>query len=267
MYEELHPFLPPSREQPVQLELCGISWCDGGYRIARSRSPLTVFEYVIAGSGTVRVDGAEYAASAGQVYIIPEGSDHLYYADPRDPWIKVFFNVRGRLVGRLLKSYGLTGRVVLPGADTLGLFMQFLEIARAGKVHEEIIGPCALKLHEIVQRLAEETGEEPPVPEEARRLKALLDSRIGGEISTEEMAAALFRSKDYVIKLFRSAYGETPHAYFLRQKMQLAAGLLTGTGMSVKQVAAALGYTDQHYFSNVFKKATGMSPVAFRRNG
>lgn len=267
MREELYAFVPSSREQPVQLELCGISWCDGSYRIARSGSPLYVFEYVIAGTGTVTVDGVSHTASAGQVYIVPEGSDHVYYSDPKDPWVKVFFNLRGRLVGRLLRSYGLTGRVVLPGADTLGLFMQFLDIARSGRVHDQVIGPCAIKLHEIVQRLAGETGEEPSVPEEARKLKALLDSRVGGEITTGEMAAHLFRSKDYVIKLFRSAYGETPHAYFLRQKMQLAAGLLTGTGMSVKQVAAALGYTDQHYFSNVFKKATGQSPVEFRKNG
>jgi AraC-like DNA-binding protein len=108
--------------------------------------------------------------------------------------------------------------------------------------------------------------EHPAVSEEALRLKGLLDSRVNENITTEEMAAALFRSKDYVIKLFRREFGETPHAYFLRQKMTMAGGLLAGTKLSVKQVAAALGYEDQHYFSNVFKKATGLSPLAYRKS-
>ena len=266
MYEEIKAFVPLTREQPVQLELCGISYCDGTYRIARNNVPLFVFEYVIKGTGTVVVDGKTYTASAGDVYIIPEGSDHHYYSDARDPWIKVFFNVRGRLVGQLLKLYGLTGRVVMPGEEVMPLFLQFYRIAQGGSVHDDIIAPCTLKMHEIIQKLGQEVQEPPAVSEEALRLKGLLDSRVNENITTEEMAAALFRSKDYVIKLFRREFGETPHAYFLRQKMTVASGLLAGTKLSVKQVAAALGYEDQHYFSNVFKKATGLSPLAYRKS-
>lgn len=266
MYEEARAFVWTTPDQPVQLDLCGISYCDGSYRIARNNVPIYVFEYVIKGTGTVVVDGKSYTASAGDVYIIPEGSDHLYYSDDKDPWIKIFFNVRGRLVGQLMKLYGLSGRVVMPGGELLPLFLQFYDIAKSSSVHDEIIGPCALKLHEIIQRLSAAAQENPTVSEEALRLKGLLDSRVSGDITTEEMAAAIFRSKDYVIKLFKREFGETPHVYFLRQKMALAQSLLTGTKLPVKQVAAALGYDDQHYFSNVFKKEIGMSPLEYRKS-
>lgn len=265
MYEEAKAFVLTTRDQPVQLELCGVSYCDGTYRIARNNVPLYVFEYVIKGTGTVVVDGKSYTASAGDVYIIPEGSDHVYYSDDKDPWIKVFFNVRGRLIGQLLKLYGLAGRVVMPGDELLPLFLQFYDVAKSSSVHDDVIGPCTLKMHEIIQRLGAAAKENPAASEEALRLKGMLDSRVSGNISTEEMAAAIFRSKDYVIKLFKREFGETPHAYFLRQKMALAQSLLTGTKLPVKQVAAALGYEDQHYFSNVFKKETGMAPLEYRK--
>ena len=68
-----------------------------------------------------------------------------------------------------------------------------------------------------------------------------------------------------MIKLFRREFGETPHAYLLRRKVEMAKGLLFGTHMSVAQVAAAVGYDDPHYFSNTFKKHTGVSPAQFRK--
>lgn len=266
MYEEARAFVWTGCDQPVQLDLCGISYCDGNYRIARNNVPIYVFEYVIKGTGTVVVDGKSHTASAGDVYIIPEGSDHVYYSDDKDPWIKIFFNVRGRLIGQLMKLYGLSGRVVMPGGELLPLFLQFYEIAKSSSVHDEVIGPCTLKMHEIIQQLSTTVRQNPTVSVEALRLKGLMDSHVSGNITIEELAAAVFRSKDYVIKLFKREFGETPHAYFLRQKMALAQSLLAGTKLPVKQVAAALGYDDQHYFSNVFKKEIGMSPLEYRKN-
>lgn len=265
MYEEARAFVWTPHDQPVQLDLCGISYCDGSYRIARNNVPVYVFEYIIKGTGTVVVDGKTYTASAGDVYIIPEGSDHLYYSDDKNPWIKIFFNVRGRLVGQLIKLYGLSERVVMPGGELLPLFLQFYDIAKTSPVHDRVIDPCTLKMHEIIQRLSATTQENPAVSDEAMRLKWLLDSRVSSDVTTEELAATVFRSKDYVIKLFKREFGETPHAYFLRQKMALAQSLLTGTKLPVKQIAAALGYEDQHYFSNVFKKEIGQSPVDYRK--
>ncbi len=265
MYEEACAFANEARDLPMQLDLCGISYCDGSYRIERDNVPIYVFEYVIRGTGTVVVDGKSYTASAGDVYIIPEGSRHLYYADERDPWIKIFFNVRGRLIGQLVRLYGLSGRVVMPGGELLPLFLQFYEIAKTSTVQREIIAPCALKLHEIVQRLGE-IVEQGAADEEAVRVKAVLDRNLTGDVTIEELAKAAFCSKDHVIKLFKRAYGETPHAYFLRQKMALAQSLLIGTKLSVGEVAAAVGYADSHYFSNVFRRVTGSSPLEYRRN-
>lgn len=265
MYEEACAFAFENRDLPMQLDLCGISYCDGTYRIERDNVPIYVFEYVIRGTGTVVVDGKSYTASAGDVYIIPEASHHLYYSDEHDPWIKIFFNVRGRLIGQLVKLYGLSGRVIVPGGELLPLFLQFYEIAKTSTDHREIIGPCALKLHEIVQRLGE-IVEKGVADEEAVRIKAVLDRNLTRDVTIEELAKAAFCSKDHVIRVFKRAYGETPHAYFLRQKMALAQSLLIGTKLSVGEVAASVGYGDSHYFSNVFRRVTGMSPLEYRRS-
>jgi AraC-like DNA-binding protein len=50
-------------------------------------------------------------------------------------------------------------------------------------------------------------------------------------------------------------------------KMQRACHLLDNSDMSIKAVAAALGYSDPLYFSRLFKKTLGLSPRAYRSSG
>lgn len=265
MYEEIKAFLPPDREGPLVVEMSGISYCDGSYRITRNTQSRTcVMEYVVKGCGTVTVNGHSHTARAGDVYVVPAHTEHTYYSSAEDPWIKIFFNVRGTLPATLLKEYGLTERVVFPARELMPLFLQFYRITQSGQLHDEVIAPCTLKLHEIVARLGDAVTDT-AASSEAYCLKNRLDSRLDGNVTAEELAATIHRSKDYVIKLFRREFHETPHAYLLRRKMEMAQGLLHDTHLSIGQVAAAVGYDDPHYFSNTFKKHTGRSPAQFRK--
>lgn len=74
---------------------------------------------------------------------------------------------------------------------------------------------------------------------------------------------------DYVRKLFKKEVGETPHAYLLRLRMELAAQFLTSgitnrySKYTVSQIAEACGFAEPLYFSRVFKKYYGVSPSAY----
>ena len=52
--------------------------------------------------------------------------------------------------------------------------------------------------------------------------------------------------------------------YHANQRIKSAQNLLRNTGLQIKEVAAFLNYTDEHYFSNSFRKITGMSPREYR---
>jgi AraC-like DNA-binding protein len=84
-------------------------------------------------------------------------------------------------------------------------------------------------------------------------------------VSNQELADVIFRSKDYVIKRFFANFGVTPYDYQIQQKMFSARNMLANMNLSVKEIADALGYYDQHYFSYMFKKRCGMSPTQYRK--
>jgi AraC-like DNA-binding protein len=102
-------------------------------------------------------------------------------------------------------------------------------------------------------------------PLAAERMKEFLRRRASSEFRMEELCKLVSRSESQTIKIFKEAYDTTPYAYFLQKKIRLAEDMLQNTNLSVKQIAARLHFSDEYYFSGVFKRKTGLSPTAFRK--
>ena len=275
MREELVHFYAPHTKLPFYLEMAGISYCDGTYRIKRQDSTETVLEYIIEGRGYLNVDGENYAATAGDVYILRKGTTHTYWSDARVPWVKIFFNVRGSLAEKLLDEYQLggTGKVVL---EASGMEQDFRDML-AGLSDQELpqterFDRAAVKFLAILQKLTNKQrvaeihkGNMVSVENEMNRLVEYVTMNPKRIVSNQELADVIFRSKDYVIKRFFANFGVTPYDYQIQQKVFSAKNMLANTNLSVKEIASSLGYEDQHYFSYMFKKRCGTSPTQYRK--
>lgn len=86
-------------------------------------------------------------------------------------------------------------------------------------------------------------------------------------ITRWKIADAVNISEDYLTRIFRKEIGISPWDYLNRYRIQLASTLLTGTGMSMSEVAHETGFQDQAYFCRVFKKIKGISPRQLRKHG
>ncbi|MBI4979623.1 MAG: helix-turn-helix transcriptional regulator [Spirochaetes bacterium] len=65
-------------------------------------------------------------------------------------------------------------------------------------------------------------------------------------------------------KIFKQRTGYPPQQYFLRMKLAAAKEQLLSTDHSIKSIARAVGFTDQYYFSRLFKQHENMSPAYYR---
>lgn len=257
-------------KEPFTIEISGKSWCDGNYRINRDCSRVWVLEYILEGKGTVRIfDGEtkEYTPKAGDVYLLPQNSRHLYFSDEEEPWEKLFINCKGPVVEKLAEAYHLTGKIYFPDMQELEPYFQEIYAWMQDKALSDcyVLEQTELKLHQIFRLLWERTrnlSEENP---DIARAKQYLDAHIGELVSIKELAAHIYRSPDYLIKHFKEETGITPYQYLLKRKMSIARKLLQDTVLSVKEVAGQLGYEDPQYFSGLFKKETGLPPGRFRK--
>ncbi|MBE5041095.1 AraC family transcriptional regulator [Ructibacterium gallinarum] len=252
---------------PFCVLMTGTSYCDGSYHIHRAVSDVTCIEYVVSGCGTVHCGSQTVYPQGGDMYLLPEGEKHDYASDGENPWVKIWVNCTGELALQLLRLYGLSRKVLFPACDGSSYIRHMHQICQRDDLTPyEIQTACAGELLGLVQFLAKSTAA---VPEEGEAgiLRAYLDKKVMENVSTSEMAEVISKSVSQTIRIFKAAYGKTPYEYLLEQKMERARLFLKGTGMSVKAAAKALGFSDEHYFSGLFRKKTGMSPTEYRRRG
>jgi len=69
----------------------------------------------------------------------------------------------------------------------------------------------------------------------------------------------------HFIRTFRATFGETPHRYLQRRRVERAMFLLRETGRSVTEVCLSVGFGSLGTFSRTFRDIVGQSPTAYRR--
>lgn len=94
--------------------------------------------------------------------------------------------------------------------------------------------------------------------------KQYLAEHFREDIDRDDVAAVCFISPNYLSKKFRDETGMNLREYINQLRINEAKRLLLSTNMTISEVAGELGYDNSSYFSTVFKKICGVSPVKWR---
>ncbi len=131
-----------------------------------------------------------------------------------------------------------------------------------------------IKLHQIIknrEKLIDQKIEH--FEDRARRDLAVetaeyIRKRFRENLMIQEIAENFHINPTYLSRTFKEIYGMTPTRYIQDQRINLAKRLLLQyADMEVKEISSFIGYTDQNYFSRVFKKEAGLSPLEYRHKG
>lgn len=83
--------------------------------------------------------------------------------------------------------------------------------------------------------------------------------------SLDETARSINISASYLSKIFINHLNTSYSAFVLNEKLTLAGKLLTDTNLSISEIALEAGFSGSSYFSDCFKRSTGLSPLRFRK--
>lgn len=98
-----------------------------------------------------------------------------------------------------------------------------------------------------------------------RRVKELIQKNYAGEITLTRVAEQVHLSPAYLSRLFKNRTGKSFIDYLTEVRLQEAKTLLLSGEMTIDQVAEAVGFQNNSYFTAVFKKHQGLTPSEFRR--
>ncbi len=93
-----------------------------------------------------------------------------------------------------------------------------------------------------------------------------IETHIVDKISLRDMAAEIGYTETYISRKFKSESGESLSDAINRQKIQLAKSVLKDSPIPISELSDRLGFASPSYFSSVFKKFTGITPVEYQEN-
>lgn len=265
-------------QRPFNLIMAGISYCDRTYRIERPCSNSCSFEYVVRGKGTLEIDGKTVFPAENDVYLFWKGSCHRYYADPEDPWVKMWAVFDGPLAETLFSQYLPAGTCLVKNCNILPFMQEILDAAAraatkpSGREGEKEPDAAARDLvHDAASVIALRVmlylrGHMARPAGLAEQMKNWIDLRAEERVRLADMARDFHYSRNRIIQVFREAYGQTPYAYLREQKLRLACQYLSDTNLSIEEIAARLSFADAQYFSGCFKAGMGVTPTAYRES-
>src|SRR6266699_4742806 len=91
-----------------------------------------------------------------------------------------------------------------------------------------------------------------------------MDRSYAEPLDVRAVAAVAHLSEAHFIRSFRAAFGETPHHYLQRRRVERSMFLLRETDRSVTDICFDVGFTSRGTFSRTFREIVGEAPSSYR---
>ena len=123
----------------------------------------------------------------------------------------------------------------------------------------------ALLLECLVKQLLVQLRHEAEDPL-VSKIKLYIKDNLAEPISLKKISAAVFFSQAHCEKLFKEETGKSIINYLLDERLESAKMLIREGSLSLSDIAAETGFADYNYFSRVFKKRVGVSPMSYKKS-
>lgn len=240
----------------------------------RSR-PHGTWYWVARGDGVGCIEATErFDFGKGSLVIVPAHHRLRWSCDGPVSWVRVSFTSRLYALADALAPMGLSGHYASRMDSPMGGLSHRLvrELAVRGPGWRSIASALLLDGVAYVVRhyptcsckLASERLS--PLLDQLQPAFDYLESHLREpKLPVVTLAAAAGVSEGHFRRLFKQLTGVTPNAYLRRCRVERACHLLTTTRLELGDIAARCGFTDRHFFHQVFRKHVGTTPGRYRR--
>lgn len=228
--------------------------------------------YITSGSGTFESQsGGTQTIHAGDLFILHPGEWHRFKPNSNTGWHEHWVEFDGEQARRIMHNPAFSPKqpAYRIGADDQ-ILQLFIEISEATQTQapgfEQII---ATQASQIVARLLARLQDNSPNAREMethiRRACLHILQHAEQTIDYTELSRELGISHSAFRNHFKQITGLPPGQYQIQIRLNKARRLLRNSTLSIQEISEQLGFDSIYYFSRLFKKKTGCSPLAYRR--
>lgn len=227
--------------------------------------------YVVGGLGQFRIMDKMLAVKQDDLVIVNPQVEHTELSLNANPLEYIVLGVEGL---EFAANEGGNGRYTLFNfrrgrEELLTLFHDILsEIDRKPAGYEIV---CQDLLEVLVVKLMRHTDFSLTVAPQRRSskecaaVKRYIDGHFKESVTLDMLAGMAHVNKYYLVHTFSREYGISPINYLISRRVEESRHLLERTDHTLSQIAQMVNFSSPSYFSQSFRKLTGMSPMEYRR--
>lgn len=231
-----------------------------------------LFFLVEEGSGTLQYEGREYSLKTGDCILLDCKKAYAHRSSD-DLWRLKWAHFYGPNMQAIYQKYRERGGLTVFASGQFDTYRQLLsnlyELADSS-VYTRDMKICE-KLTSLLTLLMEESwhpGQSSVKQSNKRNLQEIkdyIDHNFTEVLLLDHLAEKFYINKFYLTRLFKEQYGTTINHYQMQLKVTHAKQLLRFSDYSVERIASECGIDDPNYFSRLFKKIEGITPVEYRK--
>lgn len=258
------------REATVSLERASLLYCNENWKCDYSVPPFSSIGLILEGEGVISINQKPIHPKAGQLYLLPSNTLQTFSTSASNPYRVYFchFEITCQETD-LFELIRLPLCVDSPDpSQAESLFQEMIracdgkDILSTLKAKQAILNLLCYYLECCPPESISLTSEDFDSP----LSKAILyvENHLSEQITVPQLAQATGYHVSYFTQIFQKRMGISPGQFIQQKKSESAARLLTTTDLSIAEIADSLGFGSPFYFSNFFKKRTGMTPSTYR---
>lgn len=262
---------------------------DSDWNFKDVNSPFTRIYFITEGTAYVEIKGVLHQLTPGKMYIIPPFTTHSNFNQGifKHYYVHIYedvrngadimsaydfpFEIEGRDMDRILfeclvrSNESMTLKSSDPKFyDNEHSLIQCVKFNRSRplEVRLESMGIIS----QLIARFIKHASLKNHVADgRIKQVLKIIDSKISSPVRVDELARDVCLSRGHFIRLFKNELGCSPSQFIIDFKMMKAKMMLASESIMLKEIAYNLGYEDVSYFTRLFKKHVGITPILYRK--
>jgi len=243
------------------------------YRNESSRHTLKsrahIFQYTLAGSGIFEYSKngslVQERVEPGKYFLASYDVSYKYYYDGIEPWEFFFISFRGDYADLIVKHLTAKARVLPCPEDSppVRFLHELLEkLGYNDSVDKYFLSTITYTFLTSLLKLSETSNSQSDAHVRKLCKKYILENL--QSIDTESLARCFALHKKYFNVFCKKHTGQTPNNFIQTVKIAEAKKMLSSRSITIREAARHTGFSDEGYFSKVFKRLTGITPGEYR---
>lgn len=249
---------------PLVVYNVGFQKCGALHRWGPGVRDHYLLHHIVSGRGSYQRGKEIFSLSAGQSFLIVPGEEVTYTADQDDPWEYYWAGFSGEGARLLLSRTTFSPDCPVLRTPVIGLRQALLDVYKArGSDFSSAVrmaGYLQAALGLLIGGEAEQSEDYP------LRGARHIEYNYAHPLTIEEVARQAGVSRSQLYRGFMDQFGCSPKEYLNRIRLSQAKLLLLRGDLSVGAVARSCGFDDPLYFSRIFRRETGITPMEYRRH-